>query len=200
MAIENARISLNGTDIQVNTNGVVAHRLQVTDDFMPWVSRQAISAIREDDDSIGFDVTMLTGKRVRVYYGTSTIAPIQQNNNAVLDQLYRKIMLTGFDLTGTSMLLTEAASFYAVYKDHQTKWAQRAQLLAKIQDPDISIGKKTELVTELTGLTWTPINLSLYGVTYQVIFAEGMTCQFTNWVVGNYTDFSFNLVQREVLA
>lgn len=199
MPIDNVKVTFNGTDLQVNANGVVAHKIQIMDDYMPWVSRQAIAATREDDDSIGFDITMLTGKRVRVYYGEAAPTAIQQNNNAVLASLYRKVIQTGFDITGTALSLPDASGIFTVYKDHQKLWGKRAQLLTQIQDPDISAGTKENLVSELTGLTWTPVSLNLFGTSYQVIFGEGMTCQFTNWVVGNYTDFSFNLVQREPL-
>ena len=200
MPITNARVTLGGVDLQVNTNGVVANKVQLVDDFMPWLSRQAITALREDDDSIGFDVTMLTGKRVRVYYGAASPQIPPQNNNDSIDGLYRKVLQTSFDITGTSMTLQEASTIFTLYKNHQKIWGHRAQLLAQIQDPDISRTKKTALIGTLTGLTWTPITLQLMGSSYQVIFGEGMTCQFTNWVVGNYTDFSFNLVQREPLT
>ena len=200
MPINNVKVTLNGVDLQVNPNGVTAHKIQIVDDFMPWLSRAAITALREDDDSIGFDVTMITGKRVRVYYGASAAPTPPMNNNSSVSQLYRKVIQTSFDISGVGMTLAEAAGIFAVYKEHQKLWGKRAQLLAQIQDPDISSSTKQSLIDTLTGLVWTPITLSLMGSSYQVIFGDGMTCQFINWVVGNYTDFTFNLVQREPLT
>ena len=199
MPIPNVRVKLDGIELQVNANGVVAHKLQILDDYMPWLSRQAITATREDDDSLGFDVTMLTGKRIRVVFGTSTIA-VPENNNSRLDSLYRKVLQTSFDISGTGLELADAHSIFTIYKAHQVLWGKRAQLLTKIQDPDITVSTKASILTELNALSWTPVPLSLMGGTYNVIFGEGMTCQFTEWVVGNYTDFSFNLVQREPLV
>lgn len=200
MPIANVKVTLDGVDLQVNPNGVTAHKIQIVDDFMPWLSRAAITALREDDDSIGFDVTMLTGKRIRVYYGTASTAVPPMNNNDSIAQLYRKVIQTSFDVSGVGMTLAEASGIFAKYKEHQKTWGKRAQLLAQIQDPDISKATKTSLISTLTGLTWAPISLSLMGSNYQVIFGDGMTCQFVNWVVGNYTDFTFNLVQREPLT
>ena len=200
MPINNVKVQLAGKDLQVNTNGVVAHKLQVMDDYLPWLSRAAVVALREDDDSLGFDVTMLTGRRVRVVYGSAAPVVVQQNNDDVLGQLYRKVLQTSFDITGTSLTLADASELFTLYTAHQIIWGKRAQLLAQIQDPDITRTRKGELVTSLTSLVWTPMTLNLMGNSYQVIFGDGMTCQFTNWLVGNYTDFTFNLVQRETLA
>lgn len=199
MPINNSKVTLAGIDLQVNVNGVVAHKVQIVDDAMPWVSRQSVAAIREDDDSQGFDVTMLTGKRVRVYYGTSAVPIVPVNNNSQLDSIYKKVLYTGFDVSGVGLSMQDASTIFAKYKDFQAMWGKKNQLLAQIQDPDITRSQRESIVTALGAIKYNAIDLEVSGLVYNVLFAEGMTCQFTNWVVGNYTDFSFNLIQRELL-
>lgn len=201
MPINNSKISFNGIDLQVNTNGVVAHKIQIVDDYMPWLSRSAITATREEDDSLGFDVTMLTGKRIRVYYGTSDkTAAVPKNNAESLSSLYRKVVQTSFDISGTGLSLTDAVTIFNIYRETQLLWGKRASLLAKMQDPDIPNTTKTTLANAIDGLIWLPKPLTIMGNGYQVIFGEGMTCQFTNWVIGDFTDFTFNFIQREPLT
>lgn len=200
MPIANVKVTLAGIELQVNANGVVAHKLQIQDDGMPFYSRQAIAATRESDDSIGFDITMLTGKRIRIYYGEGTPAPIPQNNEDSLNQIYRKVLLKSFDISGTGLTLPEASTLFTTYKQNQEIWGKRARTLAMLNDPDITKTKRNALISDLEGLTWNTMSLSLMASSYDVIFGEGQTCTFTNWVVSNYTDFSFNLVQRELLT
>jgi hypothetical protein len=126
--------------------------------------------------------------------------PIVLNNDASLSQLYRKVLQIGFDVSGTSMSLADAGAIYALYKEQQKIWAKRALLATKLGDPYVSTSLRTTLIAEFEALDWTLIELKTMGGSYEVMFAEGASCQFTNWVIGNYTDFSFNLIQREPLA
>jgi hypothetical protein len=126
--------------------------------------------------------------------------PIVLNNDAVMSQLYRKVLQIGFDVTGTSLSLADAATIYNSYKEQQKVWAKRALCAAQLQDPYISTALRTTIIAEFNALDWSPVTLKTMGGSYEVIFSEGASCQFTNWVIGDYTDFSFNLIQREPIV
>lgn len=202
MSIQNVKVVLDGIDLQVDTNGVQPHQISVMEVGQSWLSREKLAATRSDDDSIGFDVTMLSGKRVRVRYGPSSAVPVAvpQNNNAQLSQLYKRYKVVSYSISGTGLGNADALHFYERYSAAQTLWLQRAKLIAQLADPDISKTTVETLVTNL-GTTEAQIDaaaliLAMYGTNYQVVFAEGQSCQFTDWVISGHADFKFNLISR----
>ena len=199
MSINNVKVRLDGRDLQVDTNGVQPHRITVVDYYQPWLSREQLASERAADDSVGFDVTMLSGKRVRVRYGPSAPTAIPVNNDAAIDSLYRKLKKYGYDVTGTGMSQTDALHFYGLYNAAQTVWLQRAKLLAQLADPDISIDKRTALATQLNAAVVPTVQLAMNGATYNVSFDEGQSCQFTSWVITEHVDFKFSLVAQEYI-
>lgn len=203
MSIQNVKVTLDGKDLQIDTNGVQPHRISVMEAGQPWLSREKLTAVRSDDDTIGFEVTMLSGKRVRVRYGPSSAAPVAvpMNNNSAVDLLYRRYKVTGYDLSGTGMDSADSLHFYAAYDAVQTLWLQRAKLIAQLNDPELSKTTFEGLITELNSvdsqIDATAMTLSMYGGNYQVVFAEGASCQFTSWVITGHADFKFSLITRQ---
>jgi len=199
MSIRNVKVKLDGIDLQVNTNGVQPHRIVLVDEAQSWLSRDKLAATREDDDSIGFDVTVLSGKRLRVRYGPAVSVTVPQNNNSAIDSLYRKVKKFGYDITGTGMTQADALHFYAAYNAAQTTWALRAKYMAQLADPDITISVRNGLISALQALSFDTMPLIMNGTTYNVFFDEGQSCQFTDWVVTEHTDFRFSLVILEYI-
>lgn len=201
MAIRNAKATLNGIDIQVNTNGIRPRSIAVVDETRPWLSRDRLAAQRNDDDSLGFDVQMMSGKRVRVKYGTAEEVTVTANNSEALDSIYTKFMNVTYDLTGEGMNYTEALAFYDVFKNTQALWAKLALLKIKLADPDIPAAKRNALVAAYNAFDFSSVtmDLILYGTVYRVMFAEGQSCQFTDWVIGDFSDFQFTLMSRTII-
>lgn len=201
MTIRNAKATLNGIDIQVATNGIRPRGITVVDEAQPWLSRTAIAAVRNDDDSLGFDVQMMSGARVRVKYGTEAQVAVPVNDAAALDSLYAKFMHVTYDLNGEGMAYAEALNFYEVFRNTQILWARLALIKTKLADPDIPATTRNALVAEYNAFSFSTVNMELiiYGTIYDVIFAEGQSCQFTDWVVSEHSDFQFTLVSRTLI-
>jgi hypothetical protein len=205
MTIQNSKVKLDGIELQINPNGAQTYKLQVQDNGRHWLSRSVVVAQRNDDDSMGFDITMLDGSRRRLEYASSTggsskvkVMP-QINNNTNKVDIYKKLILTTFDFQGTALAMEDASKLYSTYKAHQKMWAIRQQQLQMVQDPDITIDIKAPIYAILESFSPEVISLDFYGITEKVSFAEGQTCTFSNWLVGRYTDFSISLVAWEDL-
>lgn len=202
MSIRNVKVKLNNIDIQVNTMGVKPLSVSVVDELRPWLSREKIAATRNDDDSLGFDVTTLSGKRIRVKYGTAEQMAVPVNNASALDSLYSKYIHTVYELEGEGMPKSDAFTFYNLYRSTQERWAQLANLRTKLAEPDIPATTRLSLVGSYNAMSFADltVDLWLYGNTYQVMFAEGQSCNFTDWVIGDYTDFRFTLLTRTPIS
>lgn len=202
MTIRNAKVKLNGIDIQVNTMGVKPLNVTVVDELRPWLSREKIAATRNDDDSLGFDVVTLSGKRIRVKYGTAEQLPVPINNADALDSLYSKYIHTVYELSGEGMPKSDAFTFYNLYRSTQERWAQLASIRTKLAEPDIPATSRSVLIAQYNALNFTDLTMALwlYGNSYTVMFAEGQSCNFIDWVIGNYTDFNFTLLTRTPIS
>jgi hypothetical protein len=197
-----SKVTLDGIALQVNTNGVKPGQITVVDESQPWLARDAIANQRFNDDAQTFEVVSLSGKRHRISYVTGApTVPI--NNNANLNSIYTKYLQTTYDVSGEGLARAQAQAFYNKYAATQLLWAQKAKLTAQISDPDIAMTTKQSLIQTLqsvkTQLFNTTMTLGLYGTSVYVIFAEGSSCQFTDWVISDHTDFQFTLISRTLV-
>lgn len=201
MAIRNAKVSLNGIDIQVSTNGIKPRNIVMVDESRPWLSRERIATQRNDDDSLGFDVQMMSGKRVRVKYGTIEQIPVPANNSSSLNDIYSKFMHVTYDLNGEGMEYIDALNFYDAYRRTQLLWAQLALIKTKLADPDIIATMRNSLVEQYNNFDFSSVTMELvlYGTIYNVMFAEGQSCMFTDWVISEHSDFQFTLLSRTLI-
>lgn len=201
MTIRNAKATLNGIDIQVATGGIKPKSITVVNEARPWLSRSAIAALRNDDDSLGFDVQMMSGARIRVKYGTAAQVAVPANNTAALDNLYVKFMDVTYDLNGEGMKHSDALTFYNKFKDTQALWAKLNLIKIKLADPDIPATTRNSLVTAYNTFDFSDVTMELilYGTIYHVVFAEGQSCQFTDWVISEHSDFQFTLLSRTLI-
>lgn len=201
MSIQNVKVKLDGIDLQIDTNGIQPLKVSMMEAGQPWLGRDKLASLRADDDTVGFDVTMLSGKRVRVNYGSPSPVVVPQNNNQAMAQLYRRYKVTGFDLSGTGMSISDMLTFYTKYSSVQQLWLTRAKLIAQLGDADISVTTRDTLLTALadteTAIDATAMPLVMYGNTYSVLFAEGQSCLLTTWVIAEYADFKFSLISRQ---
>lgn len=204
MTIRNAKVSLDGIDIQVDTNGVTPYSITTIDDGQSWLSRERISGVRSDDGSIGFDVQTLSGKRVRVSYSTAAAPALPENNLENKDLIYRRFLEYSYQLRGSGMPRYDMQHYYSKYYQAQQFWAKRQLLLAQLNDPDIPKSGRVTLIASLdtvyAGLAALSMPLVMFGNTFQVVFPEGNSCQFSDWVIGDYTDFTFNLIHRTIIT
>lgn len=204
MAINNVKVILNNIDLQVDTNGVKPYSITTVDDSQAWLGRDKLLATRADDDSMAFEVQTLSGKRVLVSYTNAILPAVPQNNLAAKDSIYRRYLEYSYQINGQGMSQSDANSFYAIYYAHQALWAKRGQLIAQLQDPDIPLSGRNSLIAALNDvyndMTTSAIALQMFGTTFNVLFAEGNSFQLTHWVIGEYADFTFNLVHRNLLT
>ena len=195
--IGNAFVKLDGVGLQINDSGFSISGTEIVDWAKPWLTRDYLIKLRDDDDSLSFEMTNIYGKRTVINYLQPTTVPL--NNNENLSLIYAKILRKRISLTGQILAESQAADFYTKYSLAQTYWAKRAILLQQLGDSDITKTKVTSLIQALTNLDQ---QTSTFGLTLtapvfsgEVIFAEGSSCQFNAFVEGIVSSFSFNLIQ-----
>lgn len=192
-------VTLNAIPLQLKDGGFSLSGISVVDEAESWLSRDKLSALRDANDALGFDMTTITGARVRVdYVGTGHAVPV--NNEVALDSLYKKVLRRSISISGTTMNAADYTAFYASYVAAQQYWAKRNQYLAQLADSDITYDKVVALAAAYTALVKPVISLASPLVTDSVSFSEGGSCSFTSYIDDIVTDFGFDLVYDIALA
>lgn len=194
--ISNSPVKLDGVGLQINDSGFSVSGVEIVDWSRPWLTREFVMKLRESDDSLSFEMSNIYGQRVVINYLHTPTVPM--NNDAVLDQIYSKMLRRTVSISGSVLDESQAGNFYQKYIAAQVYWAKRALILQKLSDSDITKDKVAGLIQNLTTLDSSIVNdrLSLSAPLFSgsVLFAEGNSCQLSSFIEGVITSFSFSLV------
>lgn len=194
MPILNAKVVIDTHDFQVSFMGVKTGQVTTRDISKPWLSRGFLAGLRADDDSIGFDMTTISGKRVRINYDGTVAVDMPVNNNAAIADLHKTTTYNVYSLSG--MAPTAAIdAMIAKNEAHQVIWRNIADIKAKLANGDISSTQVTTLAGELASAEEGLFDVNLSLSTGLVAFSEGNGCSVTRWVSGEYADFKFEFIE-----
>lgn len=189
-------ILFNGLELTIPPNSLKITKTIIQDN-KTWYTRQLLVNTKEDDKTMGFELTALTGKRHYISF-----AEIKTINPNIANSTYGNLLQTNISLNGINLDIKNVENIYASYKQNQLEWDLKNLWLQKLQDPELTISEVNDINAFLNAHTFTLSSLSLFGQSLNVFFAKGASCNFSYLLHDNplwilYTDFTFNLLEWE---
>ncbi len=192
--LSSSPFSLAGVLLQIDPSGVDIGGLQQVDVSEQWLSRSKILAARDADDAKPAEMVSITGARTIISFAPTHAVP--DNDEAALDNLYKKILYRNISLKGLSMDNSDYATMLSVYDAAQLYWLNRQKILDKLSAQDIPYAKQQSLANEYTALVKPSIALVTPLLSCNVIFSQGASCSFSQALENHVTSFSFSVIQE----
>jgi len=192
--LSSSPFSLAGVLLQIDPSGVNIGGLQQVDVSEQWLSRATILAARDADDAKPFEIVSITGARSVGSFAPTHDVPV--NDEAAIDDLYKKILYRNITLKGSTMDNSDYASILTAYDAAQIYWLSRQKILDKLSAQDIPYSKIQSLASEYSALTKPLISLVTPLLSCNVTFAQGDSCSFAQAFENHVNSFSFSVIQE----